>query len=44
MDRAVMEMIYCDLNPMTNEDLKALVERKPAVYGRYVGLVGKLSD
>lgn len=41
-DRAIMDMIHDPRNPMTNADLAALVERRPSIYGRYRGLIGKL--
>jgi hypothetical protein len=44
MDRAVMDMINCKENPMTNADLESLIKRKPDVYGKYRGLVGKLKE
>ena len=44
MDRAVMDMINCKENPMTNADLESLIKRKPDTYGKYRGLVGKLRE
>ena len=43
-DRAFMELVNHPTNPMTNADLKALLERHPDRYSRYAGFVGKLRD
>lgn len=43
-DRALMDMIHCKENPLTNDDLRRLVALKPDHYGRYAGLVGRLPD
>lgn len=37
-DRAMMGMIHCLENPMTRQDLDALIQRRPQVYSRYAGL------
>ena len=38
----IMEIINDPVNPLTNEDLAALIKKRPHVYGRFSGLVGKL--
>ncbi len=39
-----MEMIKDKENPMTNNDLRALVARRPDKWGRFKGFIGKLKD
>jgi len=43
-DAAFFELVNHPTNPMTNADLKALIARRPEVYGRYAGFVGKLKN
>lgn len=43
-DRAVMEMIHDAANPMTRQDLDALIARRPNVYARYAGLRPRLPE
>lgn len=43
-DRAFMELVGDPQNPMTNNDLRALVKRHPERYGRYAGFIGTMSD
>ena len=42
-DELFMEMINDPIAPMTNDELKALIAKRPEVYGRYAGFVGKLA-
>ena len=42
LNNGIMEMINDPVNPLTNEDLEALIKRRPYVYGKFSGLVGKL--
>jgi hypothetical protein len=39
-----MDMIKDPVNPLTNADLTALVEKYPRRWSRYSGYIGKLSD
>lgn len=41
-NRAFMEMVTCKENPMTREDLEALIVRRPDVYRRYASWLDKL--
>ena len=42
LNNGIMEIINDPVNPLTNEDLAALIKKRPHVYGRFSGLVGKL--
>ena len=37
-----MDLVNDPVNPLTNEDLESLIKKRPHVYGRFSGLVGKL--
>lgn len=39
-----MEMVHHPTNPLTNEDLRRLVERFPERWGRFAGFIGKLPN
>lgn len=41
---AFLDMINDPVNPLTNSDLKRLIERNPERYGMYSGFLGKLKD
>ncbi len=41
-NRAFMDLVNDPVNPMTNADLEALIERKPEKYSRFSGFLGKL--
>lgn len=43
-DAAFLEMINDPDNPMTNADLKLLIDRHPGRYGKYRAYLGKLKD
>lgn len=43
-DRLFSEMITADRDPLTNSELKQLIERRPAVWGKYSNFIGKLAD
>lgn len=43
-NNALTEMINDPVNPLTNSDLKRLIERNPERYGVYSGFIGKLKD
>lgn len=43
-DQHFMDMIKDPVNPLTNADLAALVEKYPQRWSRYSGYIGKLSD
>ena len=42
LNNGIMEIINDPVNPLTNEDLAALIKKRPHVYGRFSGLVVKL--
>lgn len=42
LNNAFMEMVNCKENPMTREDLEALIAKRPHVYGRFAGFLDKL--
>lgn len=44
LNNAMMELIKDKDNPLTNADLQALIDRRPEVYGRFSGFLGKLPD
>lgn len=44
LNNAFMELINHPTNPMTNSDLRELIKRRPEVYGRFSGFIGKLKD
>lgn len=44
MDIAFMDIVNDKTNPMTNDDLRALIARRPERYGKYAGFIGKLAD
>ena len=39
-DIAMLEMLYGE-NPITDDELRALIAKRPQVYGRYEGYIGK---
>ena len=43
-NQAFLDMINDPVNPLTNSDLKRLIERNPERYGTYSGFLGKLKD
>lgn len=43
-DIAFMDMVNHPTNPMTREDLEALIKRRPEKYGRYKGFLDKLQS
>ena len=42
LNDAFMEMVNHPTNPMTHEDLEVLLKKRPEVYGRFAGFLGKL--
>lgn len=44
LNEAFMDCVNDPHNPLTNADLEALIKRNPAKYGRFSGLLGKLSS
>lgn len=44
LNNAMMDLIKDPDNPLTNADLQALIDRRPDVYGRFSGFLGKLPD
>lgn len=42
LNNTFMELIRHPTNPMTREDLKALIAKRPYVYGRFAGFLDKL--
>jgi hypothetical protein len=42
LNAAFLEMVNHPTNPMSREDLQALINRRPAVYGRFAGFLNKL--
>ena len=42
LNRAFMELVSDKQNPLTNADLIALIKKRPEVYGRFAGFIGKL--
>ena len=43
-NEAFLELVSHSSNPMTNDDLRKLVERHPDRYGRFAHFIGKLGD
>jgi len=43
-NQAFMDMVNCKENPLTKQDLEALIKRRPEVYSRFAGLLDKLPD
>lgn len=43
-NQTFMEMIKHPTNPLTNAELKALIAKRPSLWGRYKGFLGKLKD
>ena len=43
-NQTFLDMINDPVNPLTNSDLKRLIERNPERYGMYSGFLGKLKD
>ena len=37
-----MELVNCKENPLTREDLEALIRKRPESYGRFSGFLDKL--
>lgn len=44
LNNAMMEAMTDPHNPLTNADLQALIDKRPEVYGRFSGFLGKLPD
>lgn len=42
-DQTFLEMIKCP-NAITNNELAEMVKRRPALWGRYSGFIGKLGS
>jgi hypothetical protein len=42
LNAAFMEMVTHPTNPMTREDLEALIARRPERYARFAGFLDKL--
>jgi len=42
LNAAFFELVNHPTNPLTNNDLQRLIERRPEVYGRFSSYVGKL--
>jgi hypothetical protein len=40
LNMAMMEMLF-GVNPITDDELKKLIEKRPHVYGRFAGYIGK---
>lgn len=43
-NNAFMDMVKCESNPMTNQDLERLIARWPERYSRFAGFVGRLTN
>jgi hypothetical protein len=43
-NEAFMELVNHPTNPMTNLDLKLLIQKRPEIYGKFAGFLGKLKD
>ena len=43
-NEAFLELVSHPTNPMTDDDLRKLVERNPERYGRFANFLGKLAD
>ena len=39
LDELMLEMLYGP-NPITDDELKKLIEKRPAVYSRFAGYIG----
>lgn len=39
-DQAMLDLLY-GVNPITDDELRKLIEKRPGVYGRYAGYLGK---
>lgn len=39
-NEVMLTLLYGD-NPITDKELRALIEKRPAVYGRFEGYLGK---
>jgi hypothetical protein len=39
-DRVMLDLLFGP-NPITDEELRALIAKRPAVYGRYAAYLGK---
>ena len=44
LNQAFMDMVNHPTNPLTNSDLRKLIERRPDTYGRFQNFIGKLKD
>ncbi len=44
LNAAFLELIDHPTNPMTNDDLRKLIARRPGTYGRFMGFLEKLRD
>jgi len=42
-NKAFLELIN-DKDPMTNNELRILIKRRPEVYGKFYKFIGKLQD
>lgn len=42
LNEAMLEALY-GANPLTDEELAALIRKRPEVYGRFAGYIGKRS-
>lgn len=40
LNRAMLDSLYGP-NPITDEELRKLIEKRPNVYGRFAGYIGK---
>lgn len=42
LNEAMLEALY-GVNPITDDELRALIAKRPHVYGRFAGFIGKRS-
>ena len=40
LNQVMLDALY-GANPLTDDELRALIRRRPAVYGRFAGYLGK---
>ena len=44
LDQLFIQMISDPDQPMTNDELRQLIAKRPELYGKFSGFIGKLSD
>jgi hypothetical protein len=40
LNKAMLDMLYGE-NPITDDELRKLIKKRPHIYGRFVGYLGK---